>query len=140
MTAGKKLTMYQLKLKAALKARNGSEAKVYSMTTDEKIQFIAGFYGLDNQLNKLAEECAEFSAIRIKDVFFTSSAGFAGAEAKETKRKMISELSDVLILAKEVECLLESDPEMKKKVKFVMSMKLRRQMLRIEEEQSHVKK
>lgn len=36
------------------------------MTLDEKIKTIADYYGLEVQLNKLAEECAEYAASSLK--------------------------------------------------------------------------
>lgn len=105
-----------------------------TMKLEEKIKFVADHYGLDNQLNKLAEECAAFSAIRIKNVFFTSSSGFAGAEAPQTEKAMISKLSDVLTLTREIEYLLESRPELKNWIESVMNKKLKRQIMRIGDE------
>ena len=111
------------------------------MKLDEKIKVIADHYGMDIQITKLAEECAEFAAAMLKwhsyDMlseirpeakdFFHDKLVLATADS-------IKEMADVFVLVKQIEYLLETHPEELTNLKEIMNAKCTRQLVRIEEE------
>lgn len=112
---------------------------------NDKLKRIADFYGLEIQVAKLAEECAEFSAAVFKLDYYEelrheSSArfnlGLIGKKSIEAHKKMIEELADVLLMARQVEYLLEGEPELRAKIDKLMEAKIERQLKRREEEKA----
>lgn len=93
------------------------------MTNKEKIALIAHNNGLELALDKLAEECAEYAAARIKD-------NIGG----ETINRYPYELADVVIMVEEVKLLIEdSRPGLSKIIQKEIESKLDRQLQRIKE-------
>ena len=112
---------------------------------NDKLKQIADFYGLEIQVAKLAEECAEFSAAVFKHDYYEelrheSSARFnldlIAKKSIEAHEKMIEELADVLLMARQVEYLLEGEPELRAKIDKLMEAKIERQLKRMEEEKA----
>lgn len=112
---------------------------------NDKLKRIADFYGLEIQVAKLAEECAEFSAAVFKLDYYEelrheSSArfnlGLIGKKSIEAHKKMIEELADVLLMARQVEYLLESYPSFKEPIERHMEVKAKRQLKRMKEEKA----
>lgn len=94
----------------------------------EKIEFIAHHNGIELALDKLAEECAEYVAARIKDNI---------GEGKPSQ--YVFELADVLIMVEQVRLLIkESRPGLAVILQQEIERKLNRQIKRIEEEQDEV--
>lgn len=99
---------------------------------------IADFYGLEVQAIKLAEECAEFAASSSKVFYYynllddRSSTPVSRAGVREqfeiAREQNAEELADVLLMARQVEYLLEGEPELKAKIE--------RQLKRMEEEKA----
>ena len=90
------------------------------MTTEEKIQYIAEHNGLEKALDKLAEECAEYVAARIKH-----SIGEGNGEYME-------ELADVFITFEQIQNLLPQYEQ--RQVADEINRKLDRQIERIRKE------
>lgn len=84
--------------------------------TEQYIQKIAEYYGLDNQLNKTIEECAELIQALVK---------------LESRENTIEEIADVQIMLKQMLYLLDCEKEVEK----VMEYKINRQLERIKEEE-----
>ncbi len=84
--------------------------------TEQYIQKIAEYYGLDNQLNKTIEECAELIQALVK---------------LESRENTIEEMADVQIMLKQMLYLLDCEKEVEK----VMEYKINRQLERIKEEE-----
>lgn len=84
--------------------------------TEQYIQKIANYYGLDNQLNKTIEECAELIQALAK---------------LESRENTIEEIADVQIMLKQMLYLLDCEKEVEK----VMEYKINRQLERIKEEE-----
>ena len=77
-----------------------------SMTKQEieqNIQKIADYYGLDNQLNKTIEECAELIQALVK---------------LESRENTIEEIADVQIMLKQMLYLLDCEKEMEKVMEY----------------------
>ena len=91
----------------------------------KQIQEIARYNHLHGSLNKLAEECAEYSAARIKYIL---------CECNE--EKWISELADVMICIRQVEFHAERIPVLKAKLEEEMKRKIDRQVGRIRGEET----
>lgn len=112
------------------------------MTLEDKIKTIADHYGVNLQLTKLAEECAEYSAAFHKWTYYTDLKGMHPAAALLFKEKSdeagdecLKELADVLVLARQVEHLAEQDAVLKQQLDELMLAKADRQLVRIQEEQ-----
>ena len=86
----------------------------------KQIRAIAKSNRLPGSLNKLAEECAEYSAARIKYIL---------SECNE--EKWISELADVWILMQQVEILLSGEPILEAQLMELAGRKIARQIRRI---------
>ena len=82
--------------------------------TEQYIQKIAEYYGLDNQLNKTIEECAELIQALVK---------------LESRENTIEEIADVQIMLKQMLYLLDCEKEVEK----VMEYKINRQLERIKQ-------
>lgn len=91
----------------------------------EKIEFIAEHNGLEKVLDKLAEECAEYSAARLKYIL---------GECEE--EKWISELADVMICILQVEIHLVRNPLLRARVEIEIERKIDRQIRRINDEKA----
>lgn len=108
---------------------------------EEKLHRIASHYGLEVQLTKLAEECAEYAASQHKvEVYSTMMAighsqKYCDAQLEEACEASAKELADVLVVAKQIELLLEDEPELKADIQRYMDEKLNRQLKRIKEEE-----
>ena len=105
----------------------------------DKLTLIADHYGLGTQLLKLAEECSEYSAASAKWNVYNRLLSKTGRNRFKEKRDSaavdcMKELADVLVLARQVEYLMESDHEFKAEVEKLMDAKCDRQISRIEEE------
>lgn len=93
------------------------------MTNKEKIALIAHNNGLELALDKLAEECAEYAAARIKDNI-----------GEESPNQFLFELADVVIMVEEVKLLIkESRPGLSEIIQKEIESKLDRQLHRIKE-------
>ena len=113
---------------------------------NDKEKQIADFYGLEVQAAKLTEECAEFAASSSKVFYYynllddRSSTPVSRAlvrEKFETAREQnAEELADVLLMARQVEYLLEGEPELKAKIDKLMGAKIERQLKRMGEEKA----
>ena len=88
---------------------------------EEKVKRIADYYGWNNQLKQLAEECCELS---VESLHYTRKRG-------ETER-ISEEMVDVLIMIQQIIYLLRNDT---KKLEKYAEFKLDRQLSRIEREQ-----
>lgn len=96
------------------------------MKVEEKIRYIAEHNGLEKALDKLAEECAEYAAARIKH------------NLGEGNGEYLEELADVIIMRAEVQQLMPE--EMKFQISEEINRKLDRQIERIREKEEHVYK
>lgn len=109
------------------------------MTLDKKLKKIADYYGLEVQLNKLAEECAEYAAASLKWQWYwdhMTSRNYAPCISKAVKtarETKINELGDVLLLAIQVEYLLDTKPDLKEEIRKNMEFKADRQLKRIKQ-------
>ncbi|WP_293705584.1 hypothetical protein [uncultured Parasutterella sp.] len=113
---------------------------------NDKLKQIADHYGLEVQVAKLAEECAEFSASNHKVLYYhcllddpnpTRVSKAIVREQFETAREQnAEELADALLVAKQVEYLIEGYPELKEKIDKLMEAKIERQLKRMEEEKA----
>lgn len=93
------------------------------MTNKEKVALIAHDNGLELALNKLAEECAEYAAARIKDNI-----------GEDAPNQYLFELADVAIMVEEVRLLIkESRPGLSEIIQKEIESKLDRQLQRIKE-------
>ena len=88
---------------------------------EEKVKRIADYYGWNNQLKQLAEECSELS---VEALHYTRERG--GTE------RISEEIVDVLIMIQQIIYLLKNDTE---KLEKYADFKLDRQLGRIEREQ-----
>ena len=88
---------------------------------EEKVKRIADYYGWNNQLKQLAEECSELS---VESLHYTRERG--GTE------RISEEMVDVLIMIQQIIYLLKNDTE---KLEKYADFKLDRQLSRIEKEQ-----
>lgn len=111
------------------------------MTLNEKIKKIAEYYGLESQLTKLAEECAEYAAARLKyqgffDKFMYEREGrqssLTAMDAAEKEYE--KELSDVFLVVLQIEYLMETQPELREEILQNMEFKADRQLKRIEQD------
>lgn len=105
----------------------------------DKLILIADHYGLGTQLLKLAEECSEYSAASAKWNVYNRLLSKTGLNRFKEKRDAaavdcMKELADVLVLARQVGYLMESDPDFKTEIEKIMDAKCDRQLARIEEE------
>lgn len=91
----------------------------------KQIQAIAKSNRLPGSLNKLAEECSEYSAARIKYIM---------RECNE--EKWISELADVMICIRQIEFHAEKTPALKEKLEEEIKRKIDRQVGRIRGEET----
>ena len=91
----------------------------------EKIEFIAEHNGLEKVLDKLAEECAEYTAARLQY-----------HERKTADWK--EELMDVWILMQQVEILLAREPILEAQLMELAGRKIARQIRRIKEREGKI--
>lgn len=91
----------------------------------EKLRVIAGDNGLEGALNKLAEECAEYTAARLQY-----------HERKTADWK--EELMDVWILMQQVEILLAREPILEAQLMELAGRKIARQIRRIKEREGKI--
>ena len=98
-----------------MKYENRIGENIMKKQTEQYIQKIAEYYGLDNQLNKTIEECAELIQALVK---------------LESRENTIEEMADVQIMLKQMLYLLDCEKEVEK----VMEYKINRQLERIKEE------
>ena len=107
---------------------------------------IAEHYGLDFQRLKLAEECAEYAATTLKSVGYQMLMNRADSERVRrhfldkwinSRAEVDKELADVLVLARQIEWLLnnESAAGPREVIEEEMKGKVQRQLNRIEEEE-----
>lgn len=99
-----------------MKYENRIGENIMKKQTEQYIQKIAEYYGLDNQLNKTIEECAELIQALVK---------------LESRENTIEEIADVQIMLKQMLYLLDCEKEVEK----VMEYKINRQLERIKEEE-----
>lgn len=109
---------------------------------NDKLKQIADYYGIEIQSVKLAEECAEYSAACIKALYYMTlseancSAAFDSyaliAEHLKARDKSTEELADVLLMARQMEYLIDQRPEFREKVDKLMEAKIERQLKRME--------
>lgn len=110
------------------------------MNLQEKLIAIADHYGLESQTIKLAEEGAELSAAMLKNlgIAFRKVKGENSAKLRqqeaEAKEKMTEETADVLLVSRQLEYLMISDPEFEKEITKIMNDKADRQLERIADE------
>lgn len=83
--------------------------------TEQYIQKIADYYGLDSQTDKTIEECAELIQALAK---------------LESRENTIEEIADVQIMLKQMLYLLDCEKEVEKVVEY----KINRQLKRIRKE------
>ena len=88
---------------------------------EEKVKRIADYYGWNNQLKQLAEECSELSVESLHYI----------REGRGIER-ISEEIADVLIMIQQIIYLLKNDIE---KLEKYADFKLDRQLSRIEKEQ-----
>lgn len=110
---------------------------------NDKLKQIADYYGIEIQSVKLAEECAEYSAAGIKALYYMTlsevncSAVFDSdaiyAEHLKACDKSTEELADVLLMARQMEYLIDQRPEFREKINKLMEAKIERQLKRMEE-------
>lgn len=96
------------------------------MKVEEIIKYIAEHNGLEKALDKLAEECAEYAAARIKH------------NLGEGNREYLEELADIFITFSQVQILLPLYEQYE--VGYEINRKLDRQIERIREKEEHVHK
>lgn len=107
---------------------------------------IADFYGLEVQAIKLVEECAEFAASSSKVFYYislldgTSHAPISRADVHEqfefAREENAKELADVLLMARQMEYLIDQRPEFREKINKLMEAKIERQLKRMEKEKA----
>ena len=97
------------------------------MTDAEKIQFIVGYYGLENQLIQAAEESAELAKAAIKRHKALKEEDTPLEERISTQAALVEEIADVMIMIRQIVYAegIEDD------VELVINEKLDRQMERI---------
>lgn len=108
----------------------------------KKLERIAKHYGLDTQLMKLAEECAEYSAACLKWRVYEDLANNQANPSRKYFRELcdkaeegcIDELADVLVLCRQIEYFMDTQPPFKACIEELMDAKCNRQLRRIEEE------
>ena len=88
---------------------------------EEKVKRIADYYGWNNQLKQLAEECSELSVEALHYI----------REGRGIER-VSEEIADVLIMIQQIIYLLKNDTE---KLEKYADFKLDRQLGRIKREQ-----
>ncbi len=106
---------------------------------NDKLRLIADRYGEGCQLLKLAEECAEYSAAMLKWDGYRKLHSASSLDVFKDKRdqaaaRCLDELADVLLLARQVEYLIEQNPAFEAEMKILMNRKCARQLERIKEE------
>ena len=97
------------------------------MTDAEKIQFIVGYYGLENQLVQTAEEAAELTKAAIKRHKALKEKDTSLDDRISTQAALVEEIADVMIMIHQIVYAegIEDD------VELVINEKLDRQMKRI---------
>ncbi len=107
------------------------------------IRTIAGHYGMEVQLAKLAEEAAEYAAaftkIKVYETMISEghNEGYCLDKRDKAIFEMLKELADVLQVANEVQALMKEDPEFESLLYLLMDAKAKRQLKRIEEEKKY---
>ena len=112
------------------------------MNLQEKIEIIADHYCLNIQSLKLAEECAEYAAAIQKGQIYCQLADNSGEKAfcyfndlaDKAGASCRKELADVLVLSRQIEYLMNDEPEFKEEIERLMNEKANRQLTRIEAE------
>lgn len=89
----------------------------------EKIEFIAEHNGLEKVLDKLAEECAEYTAARLQ-------------HHERGTEDWIGELADVMICIRQIEFHAERNLVLKAKLEEEIKRKTDRQVRRIRGEET----
>ena len=107
---------------------------------------IADHYGLEVQAVKLVEECAEFSASSSKVFYYISllddrsntpiSRAIVREQFEIAREQNAEELADVLLMARQMEYLIDQRPEFREKINKLMEAKIERQLKRMEEEKA----
>ena len=106
----------------------------------QKMRTIAGHYGMEVQMAKLAEEAAEYAAaftkIKVYETMISEGHNEDYCLDKRGKAvfEMLKELADVLLVASEVQALANGCPEVETMLYALMDAKAERQLKRIEEE------
>lgn len=113
------------------------------MKLNEKIEAIADKYGFDIQAVKLAEECAEYAAISLKILYYRLlldhsdrlglDPDIVSRKLDEAREKGTGELTDVLLLSRQVEYFINQHKESKETMDKLMAEKADRQLERIKE-------
>lgn len=114
----------------------------WNMELQEKLEAIAGHYGLNVQVLKLAEECSEYSsAVHKYRVIIT-----CGDERRDNARKYFrklektaaegcrEKLADVLVIARQIEYLMKDDREFNDEMIRLMNVKADEKLKQIEAE------
>lgn len=108
------------------------------------IKTIADHYGLNIQTVKFAEECSEYAASFFKFISYCHcetglpSKDFFRNKKHEACKENIREMADVMIMAKQIEYLMNQPDNywLKDKVETYMQEKVERQLKRIKEEEN----
>ena len=95
-----------------MKYENRIGENIMKEQTEQYIQKIAEYYGLDSQTDKTIEECAELIQALAK---------------LESRENTLEEIADVQIMLKQMIYLLDCEEEVKK----VMAYKINRQLERM---------
>lgn len=97
------------------------------MTDAEKIQFIVGYYSLENQLVQTAEEAAELTKAAIKRHKALKEKDTSLEDRISTQAALVEKIADVMIMIRQIVYAegIEDD------VKLMIDEKLNRQMERI---------
>ena len=72
------------------------------MTDAEKIQFIVGYYGLENQLVQTAEEAAELTKAAIKRHKALKEEDVPLEDRISTQAALVEEIADVMIMIRQI--------------------------------------
>lgn len=111
---------------------------------DPKLKEIANHYGLECQMIKLAEECSEYASAVIKASYYKQCAYtlpfLSEKEVRNLEKKRadceenrLKELADVLVLAEQIEYLLNRYPFIQERIERYKVEKINRQLERIKE-------
>ena len=111
----------------------------------KKLERIAKHYafhnGFDNQINKLIEECSELVTTQCQIEYLRKKKKHTASDerkARELHAAKISELADVLILARQIDVLMGM-PDFcveQREIELVMNQKISRELIRIGDEEA----
>lgn len=116
---------------------------IFSPELQEKLKQIADHYGIDTQVAKLAEECAEISAAALKTRVYAMMmdvghpAEYVEPKFEEAQDAVEKELADVMTVAYQVLYLAKDFPDFQKRLEQNITAKADRQLTRIAEEKSY---